>query len=62
MSTVTVKHKDGTTKHFIDCRYTEKGDKFIVIHDEPDLKYGGLMPFVQKVYDKSELESIKQED
>ena len=62
MSTVIVKHKDGTTKHFIHCRYTEKGDKMVVINDEPDLKNGGLMPFIQQVYDKAEIESIKQED
>ena len=61
MSTVTVKHKDGMTKHFINCRYTKRGDKLVVIHDEPDLKHGGLMPFVQKVYDKAEIESIKQD-
>jgi hypothetical protein len=62
MSTVTVKHKDGTKRHYIHCRYEERGDKFVIIHDEPDLKNGGLMPSIQKVYDKSELESIKQED
>jgi len=62
MSTVIVKHKNGTTNHFIDCRYAEKGDKLVVIHDEKDLKNGGLMPSIQKIYDKSELESIKQED
>lgn len=62
MSTITVKHKDGTTKHFINCYYRERGDKLVIIHDEPDINLGGLMPFVQQIYDKSELESIKQED
>lgn len=61
MSTVTVKHKDGTTKHFIDCRYSLKGDKIVVIHDEQDLKHGGLMPYVQQIYDKSELLSIQED-
>ena len=62
MSTVTVKHKNGMIRHYIHCRYTKKVDKLVVIHDEPDLKNGGLMPSIQKVYDKSELEFIKQED
>lgn len=62
MSIVTVKHKNGTTNHFIDCRYAEKGNKLVVIHDEPDLENGGLMPSIQKIYDKVELKSIKQED
>lgn len=62
MSTVIVKHKNGNITHFVDCHYSEKGDKIVVIHDEVDLKNGGLMPSIQKVYDKSEIESIKQED
>lgn len=62
MSTVITQEKNGKITHFIDCRYTEKGDKIVVIHDEVDLKNGGLMPFIQQVYDKHELESIKQED
>lgn len=62
MSKVIAQEKNGKITHFIDCRYTEKGDKIVVIHDEVDLKNGGLMPSVQRIYDKSELESIKQED
>lgn len=61
MSTVIAKHKNGTINHFIDCRYAEKGDKLVIIHDEPDLEHGGLMPQIQKIYDKTELESIKYE-
>jgi peptidyl-tRNA hydrolase len=61
MSIVTVKHKNGNITHFVDCHYNEKCDKIVVIHDEVDLKNGGLMPQVQKIYDKSELESIKYE-
>lgn len=61
--TVKIKHRDSKTKHyFIDCRYEERGDKIVVIHDEPDLENGGTQPFIQQVYDKSELESIKQEE
>ena len=61
-NTVLVNHKNGTQKHFIDCRYAEKGDKIIIIHDEPDLKHGGLMPQIQQVYDKSELISVMMEE
>lgn len=60
--TVKAKHKNGTTKHFIDCRYEERGDKIVIIHDEPDLENGGTQPFIQQVYDKSELESVTMEE
>lgn len=62
MSIVIVENKNGTTKHFIDCRYEERGDKIVVVHDEQDLPFGGMQPIMQEVYDRSELESIKQED
>ena len=62
MSIVTVKQKNGATNHFIDCSYKERGNKIVIIHDEPDLENGGLMPSIQKIYDKVELKSIKQED
>lgn len=62
MSTVIAQEKNGKITHFIDCRYKEKCNKIVVIHYEPDLKNGGLMPQIQRIYDKQELESIKQED
>lgn len=62
MSTVIAQEKNGKITHFIRCRMEERGDKMAILHDEENHVIGGVDTTIQKVFDKSELESIKQED